>query len=67
MRYVDLPQSYYTAYASGLANAYWQDTALMSHLDDNRLDGKAGGAGRLSVAIRQGPMGIRQRDLRWSC
>jgi nanoRNase/pAp phosphatase (c-di-AMP/oligoRNAs hydrolase) len=33
MRYVDLPQSYYTAYASGLANAYWYETALMSHLD----------------------------------
>lgn len=32
MRYVDLPQSYYTAYADGLANAYWYDTALMSHL-----------------------------------
>ena len=33
MRYVDLPQSYYEAYASGLANAYYYDTALMSHLD----------------------------------
>ncbi|MDB5357148.1 MAG: family phosphoesterase [Phycisphaerales bacterium] len=33
MRYVDLPQSYYTAYASGLANAYWYDTAMMSHID----------------------------------
>ena len=33
MRYVDLPQSYYTAYASGLANAYWYDGALISHLD----------------------------------
>src|SRR5665213_2418431 len=33
MRYVDLPQSYYTAYASGLANASWQDVALMSHLE----------------------------------
>ena len=33
MRYVDLPQSYYTAYASGLANAYWYDSALISHLD----------------------------------
>jgi len=32
MRYVDLPQSYYTAYADGLANAYFYDTALMSHL-----------------------------------
>ena len=33
MRYVDLPQSYYTAYASALANAYWYDNALLSHLD----------------------------------
>jgi nanoRNase/pAp phosphatase (c-di-AMP/oligoRNAs hydrolase) len=33
MRYVDLPQTYYTAYASGLANAYYYDSALMSHLD----------------------------------
>ncbi|HWE03285.1 MAG TPA: DHH family phosphoesterase [Tepidisphaeraceae bacterium] len=33
MRYVDLPQSYYTAYASALANAYFYDSALMSHLD----------------------------------
>ena len=33
MRYVDLPQSYYEAYASGLANAHFFDNALMSHLD----------------------------------
>ncbi len=33
MRYVDLPQNYYSAYASGLANAYWHENALMSHLD----------------------------------
>jgi nanoRNase/pAp phosphatase (c-di-AMP/oligoRNAs hydrolase) len=33
MRYVDLPRSYYIAYASGLANAYFYDFALMSHLD----------------------------------
>ncbi|HZL36368.1 MAG TPA: DHH family phosphoesterase [Tepidisphaeraceae bacterium] len=33
MRYVDLPQNYYTATASALANAYWYDTAMMSHID----------------------------------
>ena len=33
MRYVDLPQSYYTAYASALANAQFYDSALISHLD----------------------------------
>jgi nanoRNase/pAp phosphatase (c-di-AMP/oligoRNAs hydrolase) len=33
MRYVDLPQSYYEAYARGIANAYYYDNALMSHLD----------------------------------
>lgn len=33
MRYVDLPQSYYTATASALANAYWYDNALVSHID----------------------------------
>lgn len=33
MRYVDLPQSYYSAYASGIANAFYYDNALMSHLD----------------------------------
>lgn len=33
MRYVDLPQSYYICYASGLANAMYYDTAIISHLD----------------------------------
>ena len=37
MRYVDLPQSYYLAYANGLANAvYWTDGtsgAALSHLE----------------------------------
>jgi nanoRNase/pAp phosphatase (c-di-AMP/oligoRNAs hydrolase) len=33
MRYVDLPQSYYLAYAAGLAHAYFYDSALASHLD----------------------------------
>lgn len=33
MRYVDLPQSYYTAYHSGLSNAVVFDNALVSHLD----------------------------------
>ena len=33
MRYVDLPQSYYTAYSDGLANAWWYETALMSHIE----------------------------------
>ncbi|MGH7215414.1 MAG: DHH family phosphoesterase [Tepidisphaeraceae bacterium] len=33
MRYVDLPQSYYTAYFDGLANAVYHDNAMVSHLD----------------------------------
>lgn len=33
MRYVDLPQSYYTAYANGLNNAMYYDDALISHID----------------------------------
>jgi nanoRNase/pAp phosphatase (c-di-AMP/oligoRNAs hydrolase) len=33
MRYVDLPQSYYIAYAHGLANAMVYDQALVSHID----------------------------------
>lgn len=33
MRYVDLPQSYYIAYATALANAYWYDSAIISHLE----------------------------------
>lgn len=33
MRYVDLPQSYYIAYAKGLASAMVYDTALMAHLE----------------------------------
>ncbi|MGA2229949.1 MAG: DHH family phosphoesterase [Tepidisphaeraceae bacterium] len=32
MRYVDLPQSYYVAYAQGLATAQWYEHALVSHL-----------------------------------
>lgn len=33
MRYVDLPQSYYVAYANGLSNAMFYENALISHLD----------------------------------
>ena len=33
MRYVDLPQSYYVSYSSGLANAMYYDNAIISHLD----------------------------------
>ena len=33
MRYVDLPQSYYLCYFSGLANAMYYDSAIISHLD----------------------------------
>jgi nanoRNase/pAp phosphatase (c-di-AMP/oligoRNAs hydrolase) len=33
MRYVDLPQSYYLCYYSGLANAMYYDNAIVSHLD----------------------------------
>jgi nanoRNase/pAp phosphatase (c-di-AMP/oligoRNAs hydrolase) len=33
MRYVDLPQSYYLSYSSGLANAMYYDSAIVSHLD----------------------------------
>jgi nanoRNase/pAp phosphatase (c-di-AMP/oligoRNAs hydrolase) len=34
MRYVDLPRSYYVAYAQGLATAMVYDNALISHLDE---------------------------------
>ncbi|MDP9174288.1 MAG: DHH family phosphoesterase [Planctomycetota bacterium] len=34
MRYVDLPQEYYIAYSSGLANAMYYDQAIISHLDE---------------------------------
>ncbi len=33
MRYVDLPQSYYIAYASALSHAMYFDNAVMSHLE----------------------------------
>jgi len=33
MRYVDLPQSYYISYASGLGNAIYYDNVLVSHVD----------------------------------
>jgi nanoRNase/pAp phosphatase (c-di-AMP/oligoRNAs hydrolase) len=33
MRYVDLPQSYYICYASGLASAMYYDNAIVAHLD----------------------------------
>ncbi|MGD0463154.1 MAG: DHH family phosphoesterase [Tepidisphaeraceae bacterium] len=33
MRYVDLPQSYYLCYFSGLSNAMYYDSAILSHLD----------------------------------
>jgi nanoRNase/pAp phosphatase (c-di-AMP/oligoRNAs hydrolase) len=33
MRYVDLPQSYYLCYHSGLSNALYYDNAIISHLD----------------------------------
>jgi nanoRNase/pAp phosphatase (c-di-AMP/oligoRNAs hydrolase) len=33
MRYVDLPQSYYTSYYDGLANAMYYDNALLSHIE----------------------------------
>src|SRR5262249_41939922 len=33
MRYVDLPQSYYLCYYSGLSNAMYYDNALVTHLD----------------------------------
>src|SRR5207302_8227276 len=32
MRYVDLPQSYYLAYAAGLQNAMYYDNALVSYV-----------------------------------
>jgi nanoRNase/pAp phosphatase (c-di-AMP/oligoRNAs hydrolase) len=33
MRYVDLPQSYYICYSSGMSNAMYYDSAIVSHLD----------------------------------
>ncbi len=33
MRYVDLPQSYYTSYAAALNNAVYYDNAIVSHID----------------------------------
>jgi nanoRNase/pAp phosphatase (c-di-AMP/oligoRNAs hydrolase) len=32
MRYVDLPESYYVAYARGLATALWADGVVLAHL-----------------------------------
>ena len=57
MRYVDLPQSYYIAYASGLSNAiYLRPRAdLPSGLD--RVAGKARRPRRLPAAFRQGALG----------
>jgi nanoRNase/pAp phosphatase (c-di-AMP/oligoRNAs hydrolase) len=34
MRYVDLPRTYYVAYASALANAWYWDHAMISDLDE---------------------------------
>jgi nanoRNase/pAp phosphatase (c-di-AMP/oligoRNAs hydrolase) len=34
MRYVDLPQDFYIAYARGLNNATYYDTAITSHIDE---------------------------------
>jgi nanoRNase/pAp phosphatase (c-di-AMP/oligoRNAs hydrolase) len=34
MRYVDLPQTYYVAYASGLSSALWADGAVVSHIGE---------------------------------
>jgi nanoRNase/pAp phosphatase (c-di-AMP/oligoRNAs hydrolase) len=34
MRYVDLPRSYYAAYACGLSNAMWYDSAVITHLGE---------------------------------
>jgi len=34
MRYVDLPQSYYLCYFSGLSNAMYYDDAILSHLEE---------------------------------
>ena len=33
MRYVDLPQSYYICYSTGLSNAMYFENAILSHLD----------------------------------
>ena len=33
MRYLDLPQSYFTSYAAGLNNAVYHESALTSHLE----------------------------------
>lgn len=33
MRYVDLPQSYYICYSTGLSNAIYFENAILSHLD----------------------------------
>jgi nanoRNase/pAp phosphatase (c-di-AMP/oligoRNAs hydrolase) len=33
MRYVDLPQNYYTSYAAALNNAMYYENAIMSHID----------------------------------
>jgi nanoRNase/pAp phosphatase (c-di-AMP/oligoRNAs hydrolase) len=34
MRYVDLPESYYVAYARGLATALWADNVVLAHLGE---------------------------------
>lgn len=34
MRFVDLPRSYYVAYAAGLASAMWYDNAVIAHVGE---------------------------------
>lgn len=34
MRYVDLPRSYYAAYATGLGSAMWYDSCVIAHLGE---------------------------------
>jgi nanoRNase/pAp phosphatase (c-di-AMP/oligoRNAs hydrolase) len=54
MRYVDLPQSYYVAYASALANAVYYDSALISHIDE--IDSLEKPAVMADFLLRFGPI-----------
>ena len=61
MRYVDLPQSFFISYAQALNNAVFYDSALISHLDDDRLARAARGHGRLPAALRPGEVVAGER------
>ena len=57
MRYVDLPQSYYAAYAAGLSSATLLRQRARRVPRPNRFPGKTGGHRRLPFPLRSGRTG----------